>query len=33
MALTLRVGANEAFLANSGTTSAAATITGGIAIY
>jgi hypothetical protein len=33
MALTLRIGANEAFLANSGTTSAAATITGGIAIY
>jgi hypothetical protein len=33
MALTLRIGANEAFLANSGATSAAATITGGIAIY
>ncbi len=33
MAITLRLGANEAFLANSGTTSAAATITGGIAIY
>ena len=33
MALTLRAGANEAFFANSGTTSPAATFTAGIAIY
>lgn len=33
LALTLRAGANEAFFADSGTTSPAATITGGIAIY
>jgi len=33
MALTLRIGANQAFFADSGTSSAAATITGGIAIY
>jgi len=33
LALTLRAGANEAFFANSGTTSPAATFTGGIALY
>jgi hypothetical protein len=33
LALTFRAGANEAFFADSGTTSPAATITGGIAIY
>ena len=33
MALTLRAGANEAFFANSGTTSPAATVTAGIALY
>ena len=33
MALTLRIGANQALFANSGTSSAAATITGGIAVY
>jgi len=33
MALTLRAGANEAFFANSGTTSPAATVTAGLAIY
>ena len=33
MALTLRAGANEAFFANSGTTSPAATVTAGLALY
>jgi len=33
LALTLRAGANEAFFANSGTTSPAATFTAGIALY
>ncbi len=33
MALTLRAGANEAFFANSGTTSPAAIVTAGLAIY
>jgi hypothetical protein len=33
LALTFRAGANEAFFADSGTTSPAATFTGGIAIY
>jgi hypothetical protein len=33
LALTFRAGANEAFFADSGTTSSAATFTGGIAIY
>ena len=33
MALTLRAGANQAFFANSGTTSPAATVTAGLAIY
>jgi hypothetical protein len=33
MALTLRAGANEAFFANSGTSSPAATVTAGIALY